>query len=80
MRLSLQPWRYLTSTFITTLGGALLGVLAVTVVRQRRYRNRRSDGDRHGLSAAYGVIVVRTFLHGRYDTVELRRMLRTACR
>ena len=29
-----------------------------------------------GLSAAYGVIVVRTFLHGHYDTVRLRQMLR----
>jgi hypothetical protein len=32
MRLSLQPWRYLASTFITTVGGALLGVGAVTAL------------------------------------------------
>jgi O-antigen/teichoic acid export membrane protein len=76
LRLSLQPWRYLTSTFITTLGGALLGVLAVTALDDGVAGILTAIAIATGLSAIYGVIVVRAFLRGRYDTAKLRRMLR----
>ena len=76
MRLSLQPWKYLTSTFIATIGGALLGVVAVTTLDTGVTGILVALAIFTGLSALYGVIVVRTFLHGHYDTARLRLMLR----
>jgi O-antigen/teichoic acid export membrane protein len=76
MRLSLQPWRYLTSTFISTVGGALLGVLAVTTLDTGVNGIIASIVIVAGVAALYGVVVIRTLLRGRYDVAGLRRMLR----
>ena len=76
MRLSLQPWRYLISTFITAIGGAILGVLAVTRLDAGVTGILSALAIVTGLSALYGVVIVRSFLHGHYDRARLRRMLR----
>ena len=76
MRLSLQPWRYLISTFITAFGGAILGVIAVTALDDGVAGILAAIGIVTALSALYGVIVVRTFLRGKYDVARLRGMLR----
>jgi O-antigen/teichoic acid export membrane protein len=76
LRLTLQPWRYLTSTLLATIGGSLLAVIAVTAF------DAGVEGILVGvvagtsLAMVYGIVVTRTFLRGHYDRHRLAVMLR----
>ncbi len=77
MRLSLQPWRYLVSSLLAAVGGALLAVLAVTALDAgREGRDRRHGSSVRRSSRRLRGLVSRTYLHGHYDLDALRRMLR----
>ena len=77
MRLTLQPWRYVASSLIATIGGARPRRLCRHVVRRRGQGHPHRDRHRHGgCSPLYGVGVARTYLRGRYDWRKLRTMLR----
>ena len=76
MRLSLQPWRYLTSSLIATVAGAVLGVLAVTAFDAGIEGILVSVVVATGLASVYGVWVARTYLRGHYDLARLGVMLR----
>lgn len=76
LRLSLQPWRYLTSSLLATIGGAVLGVLAVTALDAGVKGVLAATVVGTAVSAVYGVWVARTYLRGHYDWAKLRVMLR----
>ena len=76
MRLTLQPWRYVASSLIATIGGAGLAVLAVTSFDAGVKGILIATVVGTAASAVYGVAVARTYLRGRYDWHKLRTMLR----
>ena len=76
MRLTLQPWRYVASSLIATIGGAGISVYAVTSLDAGVKGILTATLIGTAAAAVYGVGVARTYLHGHYDWGKLRTMLR----
>jgi O-antigen/teichoic acid export membrane protein len=76
MRLTLQPWRYVASSLIATIGGAGISVYAVTSLDAGVKGILTATLIGTAAAAVYGVGVARTYLRGHYDWAKLRTMLR----
>ena len=71
MRLTLQPWRYVASSLIATIGGAGISVYAVTSLDAGVKGILTATLIGTAAAAVYGVGVARTYLHGHYDWAQV---------